>query len=158
MLSNGIFRSRLLPSLRPCCYGDVCSRSSRQLQIVSKWRREREIQRAREGHATRREEMEEMWKREEGQSVSTGDKINAVPGYLIQCNNCNSFLRINFLTFFFCLYFWVRSKDNKARNIGRDGTWIKGNLHFIVKKLYEITKIIKILMLQTCIARRQGLI
>ncbi len=61
-LSNGIFRSRLLPSLRLCCYGDACSRSSRQLQIVSKWRREKE--RASERDATRQEEMEEMWKLE----------------------------------------------------------------------------------------------
>lgn len=44
-LSNEIFRSCLLPSLRLCCYGDVCSQSSRQLQIVSKWQREGERER-----------------------------------------------------------------------------------------------------------------
>ena len=66
-LSNRIFRSRLLPSLRLCCYGDVCSRSSHQLQIVSKWQREkkreqeREKERERERDARRQEEMEEMW-------------------------------------------------------------------------------------------------
>lgn len=40
-LSNRISRSRLLSSLRLCCYGNVCSWSSHQLQIVSKWRREK---------------------------------------------------------------------------------------------------------------------
>lgn len=40
-LSNPISRSRLLPSLRLCCYGDVRSRSSCRLRIVSKWGKKR---------------------------------------------------------------------------------------------------------------------
>lgn len=67
-LSNPISRSRLLPSLRLCCYGDVCSRPSCRLRIVSKWRREKASEKNREMRCEPGWEMEQQWKLEKMQN------------------------------------------------------------------------------------------
>lgn len=67
-LSNPISRSRLLPSLRLCCYGDVCSRSSSRLRIVSKRRREKASEKNRETRCEPGWEMEQEWKLEKMQN------------------------------------------------------------------------------------------
>ena len=79
-LSNGIFRSRLLPSLRLCCYGDVCTRASRHAASdcfkVAEGKRESES----EWYATRQEDMEKMWRLEE--KCEQRRYINGVSGCL----------------------------------------------------------------------------
>lgn len=68
-LSNPISRSRLLPSLRLCCYGNVCSWSSHQLQIVSKWRRGKRKKKS-------EEECEMMRRKEESQDTVFPKRTN----------------------------------------------------------------------------------